>query len=72
MNNTRKEVTLQNIEKSNSKYYRSNRLAHAVASDILTGLTDEEIKQLYNMGKDNLKINVGFTLWDVIKTAFGK
>ncbi len=67
-----KNTTLTNIEKSGSKYYKSQVMAFEVFNDVLNGLTDEEIVTLANMPKESLNIHVGFTLWDVIKTAFGK
>lgn len=67
-----KEQTIKRIEEVNSNYYKSVKASLVVADDILSGLTEEEIKLLASLPKSELTVKVGFTLWDVIKTAFGK
>lgn len=72
-----KNNTVQNIEKANSKFYqaqvKTHKINNAVFSDIFAGLTDEELLALQSLGEKEInKIKTGFSLLDVIKTAFGK
>ncbi len=69
-----KDRVVKNIEKANSKAYRqqvtTHKINHAVINDILNGLTDDEIRQLYSMG-EKLTIKTGVSLWDVAKSLIG-
>ena len=69
-----KQNVVKNIEKANSKAYRTQKLSHAVISTVLDDMMSDpqwraDLEAYAASPRKNDKIKTGFSLLDVVKAA---
>ena len=69
-----KEKVVSNIEKANSKAYRTQKLSHAVISTVLDEMMSDpqwraDLEAYAAAPRKNDKVKTGFSLLDVVKAV---